>query len=95
MLKMSKKLLFGSLIIGGLLFGGCGLVAQPADTETESPVQTITGKIGGVGAAMSITSNGKLIEITSRKIDLSKYSGQEVTVVGEFSGSTLYVDEVR
>ncbi len=70
-------------------------MAQPADMTTESPTQSFTGSVTGAGDKYSITSNGRLIEITSRKVDLSKYVGTEVTVVGEFSGTTLYVDEVN
>ena len=83
------------LLVFGLLLGGCSLVAQPADVQTESPVQTITGKVLVAGDMVSISSSGKVIEIASRKIDLKTYNGKNVTVSGEYSGTTLYVDQVK
>lgn len=87
---------------------GCSLVAKPADVVTESPTQTITGVIKVTGDLIVINQQGvgvigkspdgvtaSTTEITSRKIDLKKYDGQTVTVTGEFSGTTLFVDKVR
>jgi len=71
------------------------LVAQPADVQTESPVQIITGKVLVAGDTVTITSSGKVIEITSRKIDLKQFNGKNITVKGEFSGTTLFVDTVQ
>jgi len=94
---IKKILVVGGLVTAGLFLGGCSLVAKPAKTEikTESPVQIITGKIIVSGDVVNISSSGKIIEITSRKIDLKQYSGQQVTVTGEFSGTTLFVDRVE
>ena len=94
MIKNSDAVAVG-LLVCGLLLGGCSLVAQPADVQTESPVQVITGKILVVGDMVSISSSGKVIEIASRKIDLKTYNGKNVTVTGEFSGTTLFVDSVE
>jgi len=95
---MKKNNGFKSLLIVlfcAMIFGGCGMEAKQADVVTETPTQTITGKIVNTGTITTIVGDGKTTEITSRKIDLEQYSGKEVTVVGEFSGTTLYVDEVK
>lgn len=83
------------VLIGSLFLGGCSLVAKPADVVTESPTTTITGKVIVAGDMVTITSSGKVIEITSRKIDLKQFKDKEVTVTGEFSGTTLFVDAVN
>lgn len=83
------------MLVMSLLLGGCSLLAKPADIQTESPTVTITGKISVVGDRVMITSSGKITEITSRKIDLNALNGQSVSVTGEFSGTTLYVDVVK
>ncbi len=94
-MRKISNLVLGGLLISGLFFSGCSLVAQPADVATESPVQNITGKVSAVGGKFSITSGVKITEITSRKVDLSQYDGKTITVTGEFSGTTLYVDSVK
>lgn len=83
------------MLIGSLFFGGCSLVSQPAEVAVESPTTIITGKIIVSGDMVSISSSGKITELTSRKIDLKNYDGKDVTVWGEFSGTTLFVDEVK
>lgn len=95
---MDKRLKIISLSIvlaSSLFLGGCSLVAQPASVETETPTTTIMGKILVTGDTVSISSNGKITDITSRKIDLKQFNGKEVTVTGEFSGTTLFVDKVE
>ncbi len=94
---IKKILVVGGLVTAGLFLGGCSLVAKPAKSEIkiESPVQIITGKIIVSGDVVSISSSGKVIEITSRKIDLKNYNGRDVTVWGEYSGTTLFVDRVE
>ena len=94
---IKKILVVGGLVTAGLFLGGCSLVAKPAKTEIkiESPVQIITGTVLVSGDMVTISSSGKVIEITSRKINLKQYNGQQVTVTGEFSGTTLFVDKVK
>ena len=97
-------MLFSGIIISfGLLFGGC-VVSKPASVQVqESPTVTITGVIKMAGEKFTITPTGsggtgvpaRSTELTSRKIDLSVYNEKNVTVTGEYSGTTLYVDEVK
>ena len=95
MVKMDKTIVVTGVLVSGLFLSGCSLVAQPANVQTESPVVTITGKVLVAGDMINITSSGKVTEITSRKVDLKLYNGKEVTVTGEYSGTTLFVDEVK
>ena len=86
------------MVLGlGIALGGCvgGPTKQTSDTMAESPVKTLTGKVRVSGKTIDIENQGILTEITSRKVDLTQYNGKEVSVTGQFSGSTLYVDEVK
>jgi hypothetical protein len=40
------------------------------------------------------TSDG-IVNITSNKVNLDNYLKKKITVMGQFSGSTLYVDEIN
>lgn len=76
--------------------GGC-TKSLPTNTyvNEESPVKTLMGVVNVSGDKFLLISGKKSTEITSRKLNLGNYTGKEVTVVGEFSGTTLYVDEVK
>jgi len=84
-----------TFLVISLLLGGCA-VSTPTNVSFEtSPVQSIQGVVSESGGKFLILSGKKSIEITSRKLDLKQYVGQQVTVTGEYSGTTLYVDEVK
>ena len=68
---------------------------KQAETEVVSPTVTIKGVVKLSGTKTMITKDGVSTAITSRKLDLGSYDGKEVTVTGEFSGTTLFVDEVN
>jgi hypothetical protein len=70
-------------------------VAKQADVNTETPTVTITGVITSKEGGYMITENGKNTELDGRKVDLKSQIGKTVTVVGEFSGTTLFVDSVK
>lgn len=71
----------------------------------------LTGCSGGAGANTQVIKEGvikakvgteyvmqageEMINITSDKINLNEYLKREIEVKGMFSGSTLYVDEVK
>lgn len=109
MIKKTGAVMAIGLLSAGIFLSGCNLVAQQADVVMENPVTTITGRItvSGETITISVINNpaknnggpevmpGKVTEITSRKIDLKQYNGKQVTVTGEFSGTTLFVDEVK
>ena len=97
MVKKNNLIFISFLLCLGVVFGGCSLVAQPANMETESPNKTIQGKISlGNSGIYSITDDkGVITELDARKVDLSKYVGKIAIVVGQFSGTTLFVDSVE
>lgn len=83
------------LFVMATFLGGCG-VAQPADMATESPTQTVSGTLYKVGESYSfVDSSGKTIDLDARRVDLSKYAGKSVTITGEYSGTTLFVDKIE
>lgn len=88
-----------SAVLGlGLVLSGCvgGPSTEPVDTVAESPVKTIKGEIRVAGNSFFIDEGtGRSTEIISRKLDLGSYIGNSVEVTGEFSGTTLYVDEIK
>ncbi len=93
--NMIKKQAIGMILLGGVVLSGCSLVAQPADVETESPRQEIKGTLIVKGGKFILVSDKQNIDLESRKVDLKTFDGKEITVIGEYSGTTLYVDEVK
>lgn len=86
---------FISLVFLGVMLSGCSLAAQPASME-ETPVKIYTGTLSGRGGLMYLqTVDGKTVQVTSKKVDLENVQGKEVTVEGQFSGTTLYVDKLQ
>ena len=86
------------MVLGlGVALGGCaiGPAKQTQDMVAESPIKTLTGTITIAGKTVNISKGGVVTEITSRRVDLTQYNGKEVSVTGQFSGSTLYVDEIQ
>jgi hypothetical protein len=97
MKKKTNVALFLVVLGFGVLLGGCAgipTVKQP-DVVAESPVVSIKGMVSVSGDKIFILKDYISTEITSRKVDLKQYDGQSVEVTGEFSGTTLYVDEVN
>jgi hypothetical protein len=48
-----------------------------------------------IGDEYLLKTNDEIVNMTSTKVDLDDYLKKEVTVTGMFSGSTLYVDEIK
>lgn len=92
-----KTLLLSSLLATSIFFGGCSaLVAEPADTTTESPDVTLTGNLIKAGTIFSLNIAGKPpVELDSRRVSLKDYVGKTVTVTGQYSGTTLYVSQIK
>ena len=97
-MKRQKLATLLVVVVGlGVLLGGCVGTSgvKPVETAEVSPVVTINGVVQVAGSSIFIKKDGVSTEITSRKLDLKTYEGKSVTVIGEFSGTTLYVDEVK
>jgi hypothetical protein len=94
---MKKTWGIALVLTTALLMGGCAGGANQTESTTageESPVKTLSGTVMVSGKTISLTNQGVITEITSRKVDLTQYNGKQVSVTGQFSGSTLYVDQV-
>lgn len=95
-MKRAVRLSFLIIVVSfGTFLGGCNLVAKPADMNTESPNVTIKGVISAINKIYSISDGIKSTELVSNSLDLGQYVGKTVTVIGQFSGTTLYVDLVN
>lgn len=77
--------------MAGLILGGCG--------ATVNKGSSITNKKGIVKTKTEdgyvFISNGETMVITSNKINLNNYLNKIIEIKGMYSGSTLYVDEVK
>ncbi|MBP7700905.1 hypothetical protein KA111_02465 [Candidatus Woesebacteria bacterium] len=74
-----------------LLNSGSEMKLEDKNSET-----SITGKISKSGDLYLIsTAQGKTQDLESYSINFDNYVGKTITVVGEFSGNTLFVTEVK
>ncbi len=99
---MTKRIrLFTGVAIVGLAIAlsGCELGKNTSDSQEvlmpERPGVTVKGKMTTAGAKYFVNDGVKNTEITSKKVDLKSRVGTNVEVYGEFSGTTLYVDEMK
>ena len=99
MTKKSHLLIGGALVVFGIMLSGCELGGDTSQQQEVSvpvrPGVTLKGKLVSTGNLYYIQEGSKSTEIVSKKIDLKLKVGTEVEVYGEFSGTTLYVDEVK
>ncbi len=95
---MKKKylLLIISFFIFTLFFSSCTKQKNQDNYLEKNQEITLTGKVTKVGTAFLITTaTGKVQELESYTVQFDDLVGQTVTVVGEFSGDTLYVTQVE
>ncbi|OGL52213.1 hypothetical protein A3K55_00145 [Candidatus Shapirobacteria bacterium RBG_13_44_7] len=84
-----KKVFLG-LLISGMVLGGCG------GNKAKESVVTKEGQLKTkVGSEYILDTGEELVNITSNKVNLDDYLKKTIRVMGMFSGSTLYVDEIR
>lgn len=86
-----------SVIGMGVVLGGCSSLPSGSTTQSSapSPVVTLNGVIISKNGGYMISLEGKNTDLDSRKIDLKSYIGKTVSVTGEFSGTTLFVDSIK
>lgn len=99
MTKRTHLLIGSTLVLFGVLLSGCEMgKSSPQSQEVlapERPGVTLKGNLIMTGDKFFIKNESKMTEITSKKVELKSRVGTEIEVYGEFSGTTLYVDEVR
>jgi len=102
-----KRIFFLSalLVFAGLFFSGCAKQSQlnrSSNQVTSSVKQkkvgdTVkTGKISQMNDKYFITPvSGQPEEIDSYNVKLQQYVGKTITVVGQYSGDTLFVGKIK
>jgi hypothetical protein len=86
------------LVLGILVFGGCGLKKDRADSQ-EVVEENIVQKIGEIktkaGSEYLLSTDSEIVNVVSSKENLDNYLKKKIKVTGMFSGSTLYVDKIE
>lgn len=84
------KKIFLILLFSVLTLSACGEVKKGETTVTKTG--TLTMKVGN---EYLLKTDSEIVNITSNKVNLDNYIKKNISVTGQFSGSTLYVDEVK
>lgn len=96
-----KHTFIGLTLVSSIFFTGC--LPQSSDTsnseESTSDARvgetTLTGEISASGnVAVLTTEDGEAVTIESYAFELLDYVGKKVEVTGEYSGNTLFVDDI-
>ena len=98
-MKNKRMQSFAGVLVLGLVLGGCILTGgQNAATDVAEINQTRQGVLSqGTGSGLYVlqVSPGVVVELHDGNASLAQYMGQSVKVTGQFSGTTLYVDQVE
>ncbi len=100
-MKNINKIAISSIFLFSLFcLGGCNLVAKPATTSTsQNQTQSVTTKTGQLVTKTSegylLKSGTEVVTVTSQKFNLDSYLKKVVEVSGMFSGTVLYVDNIK
>lgn len=89
---MNKIVKMVVLLFCGMLLGGCGVkeaVKNEANIERTGEIKAKSGE----EYVMSTTEG--LVNVTSNRDNLENYKGKKIKVQGQYSGSTLYIDEIK
>jgi hypothetical protein len=90
-----KKMIGLALCV--VVFAGCGSTSNsPSAVVQEKAVNTtLSGTISKTGGKFFIQSTGKpTTELDSYTVKLDQYVGKKMSVTGQYSGTTLFVDIV-
>lgn len=101
-----KKYLLTGVVIGGILLSGCipqsdpeTAPSQTGDTpaiEEKKGDTTKTGVLVKQGEKYYLKlASGAQEEIESYAVDFEQYLNAEVTVIGQYSGDTLFVGQIQ
>jgi uncharacterized lipoprotein YajG len=96
---MKKTLMLLGLGLGALMLSGCSKGAQTATTPSAAPASintTLTGTVVKNGAGFVLDQgNRKTTAIDSYTQKFDAYVGKTITVTGQYSGTTLFVDVIK
>jgi len=84
------KKIFWGLLLSGMILSACGTTKVIESNVTKTGIL-----MQKVGSEYLLKTNDGIVNITSKKIDFEKYLKKEIKVTGQFSGSTLYVDNIQ
>jgi PBP1b-binding outer membrane lipoprotein LpoB len=101
-----KKLSLFLLIISCVFLTGCSSQSSSTTEQNANDTQpnaekksgdtTKTGKVTKVGEKFYLEeASGSKIEIDSYAYDLEAYTGQTLTITGQYSGDTLFVGKIE
>lgn len=87
-----KYLLIGVVI----LFAGCQTQTTPTEIPTTQENTTLTGQLTATSPDKAVIQleDGTTDSVESYAIDFTVYSGKAVQVTGQYSGTTLFVDQI-
>lgn len=87
---MKKIIIILVILFSGIIFSGCGqqTTNQNLTVEKTGLLQTKSGD------EYLLNTNEGIVNMTSNKVNLNAYMKKNVKVSGQFSGSTLYVDQI-
>lgn len=81
------------VVMMSLFLSACGSAEQ---NNIKDLVVEKSGEIRAkMGTEYLLNTPEGIVNITSNKVDLDSYMKKTVTVKGMYSGSTLYVDEIK
>ena len=85
------------VIFFSLILGGCSITAKPADLSTGSPEVTVTGNLikAEVGYILENSDGTGNIALDVRMVKPENFEGKKVTIKGQYSGTTLFVDSIK
>lgn len=86
-------------LLGGAGYAGYTFLTnqQTAKKPTMTTAVTITGTLQtgkGDDYDFVILSKGKITGVATYKLKLNQYVGKQVTVEGQYSGTTMYADSI-
>jgi hypothetical protein len=82
------------ILVMVFVFSACGVSSEGYDDGEVN--KTLKGQLmGQVGSYVLFTDDGETVSLDSNNFDLSSFVGDDVSVTGQYSGSTLYVDQVK
>ena len=99
-----KLLLVGTIVLSTVFLVACtngsdqpgSFDNQVEDVSTEKVGDTsITGVIFIQNDQAYIRVDGQINSLDSYTVDFSEYEGQEVIVIGQYSGDTLFVSQIE
>lgn len=90
-----KKIFVGGLLVCSMFFTGCQTAGTPTPQTEKAPVTILIGTLSKSGDQFVLREKtGKTTSIASYTLTFDQYVGKNITVSGQYSGTTLYADTV-